>query len=108
MDEKLTYWGSVIFSALALVLIVVNISLSNANRALQADVSQRQATINGGQALSQLNQSLVQALAEASVKDNNTQLRDLLSTQGITLKNAAAKSSTDDAAAAAAKPAAKK
>ena len=87
MDEKLTYWGSVIFSALSLVLIVVNISLSNANRTLQADVTQRQSTITGGQQLSQLNQNLVQALAEAAYKDNDNQIRDLLTTQGITLKN---------------------
>jgi hypothetical protein len=87
MDSKLTYWGSVVFSTLALILIVANISLSNSNRALQVDVSQRQSEVAGGQTLSQLNQSLVQALAEAAYKNNNVQLRDLLATQNITLKS---------------------
>ena len=95
MDEKLTYWGSVILSALSLVLIVVNISLSNANRTLQADVAQRQQAVTSGQTLSQLNQGLVQAMAEAAYKNNNTQLRDLLATQGITLKTDAAAKSAD-------------
>jgi hypothetical protein len=91
MDEKLSYWASVIFSAIALVLVIVNISISNINRAAQTDVAQRQATISGGQTLSQLNQNLVQALAEAAFKNNNLQLRDLLATQGITVKSEPAK-----------------
>lgn len=105
MDEKLAYWGSLLLSAVALVLVVVNISLANGNRDLQRDLATRQATINAGQQLSQLNQGLAQALAEAAVKNNNLQARDLLATQGITLRN--------DAVAPAAKaeapaPAAKK
>jgi len=86
MNEKLPYWGSLFFSATAIILLVVNISLSNNNRTLQTDVTQRQTQINGGQALSQVNQSLVQAMAEASLKNNNTQLHELLTAQGITLK----------------------
>ena len=85
MSEKLPYWGSVALSSLALVLLVADISLANANRALQIDVSQRQSAVANGQTLNQLNQGLVQALAEASIKNNNTQLRELLSSQGITL-----------------------
>jgi hypothetical protein len=87
MNEKLPYWGSVFFSAAALLLLVVNISLANVNRATQADVAQRQNTIATGQQLAQLNQGLVQAMAEAALKNNNTHMRDLLATQGITLKN---------------------
>jgi len=104
MDEKIAYWGSVIFSALALVLIITDISLSNANRTLQQDVSQRQSLVASGQQLGQLNQNLVQALAEAAYKNNNLELRDLLATQGITLKN----SEAAPAAAPATKPTEKK
>jgi hypothetical protein len=107
MDEKLAYWGSVLLSALALVLIVSNISLSNANRVAQQDVSQRQATLTEGQQISQFNQNLVQVLAEAAYKNNNLQLRDLLATQGITLKSEPNAAATT-AAPAAAKPADKK
>jgi hypothetical protein len=99
MKYKLPYYASVLFSVVAIVLLVVNISLANANRAKQADLSQRQATITSGQSLAQLNQGLVQAMAEASLKNNDLQLRDLLTAQGISLKSDAA---------AAAKPADKK
>ena len=75
---------------MAIALIVADLSLSTSNRALQADVSQRQATIAEGQSLSQLNQELVQTMAEAVVKNNNLELRDLLSAQGITLKSESA------------------
>ena len=105
MDEKLAYWGSVLLSALALVLIVSNISLSNANRTAQQDVSQRQAALTEGQQSGQFNQNLVQILAEAAYKNNNLQLRDLLATQGITLKN---EPGSAPSAPAAAKPADKK
>jgi galactitol-specific phosphotransferase system IIC component len=90
MGAKLAYWGSVIFSGIALILIIANIAMSNANRTMQADVAQRQQTIATGQTLSNLNQSLVQALAEAAYKNSNTQLRDLLMMQGITVKSEAA------------------
>jgi hypothetical protein len=102
MDEKLAYWGSVLLSALALILIVANISLSNSNRVLQQDVAQRQAALAGGQQLSQFNQNLVQTLAEAAYKNNNSQIRDLLNTQGITVK-----SETPAATATSPKPAEK-
>lgn len=90
MTDKIPYSASVLFSAVAIVLLVVNISLANENRAKQLDVAQRQSTITNGQALAQLNQGLVQAMAEASLKNNDLQLRDLLTAQGITLKNEAA------------------
>jgi hypothetical protein len=111
MDEKIAYWGSVILSSIALVLIVVNISLSTSNRAVQEDVAQRQNQLAGGQQLSQFNQNLVQIIAEAAYKDNNTQLRDLLASQGISLKSSptpAAATSPDNPPKPASKPAEKK
>ena len=94
MDEKITFWASAVFGALALVTLVLNVSFVNGNRTLQDEVNQRQALINRGATYSQVNQSLVQALAGAAVKDGDTQARDLLAAQGITVKNQA------DAAAA--------
>ncbi|MFA4993918.1 MAG: hypothetical protein WC521_01240 [Bdellovibrionales bacterium] len=87
MNEKLVYQASVLFSALAVVLLVVNVSLASINRSKQNDVAQRQSTIVSGQTLAQLNQGLVRAIAETSLKNNDLQLRDLLSSQGISLKN---------------------
>jgi hypothetical protein len=100
MDEKITYWAAVAFGALALVLLVLNISFINGNRALQDEINQRQAVLNRGQTLNQVNQGLVQALANVAVKDNDAQVRDLLAAQGITLKSKAdaAASATDTAA----------
>jgi hypothetical protein len=91
MNEKLAYQASVFFSVIAVVLLVVNISLANINRAKQAEVGQRQASIASGQTLSQLNQGLVKAIADMAIKNNDTQLHDLLTSQGITLKTDAAK-----------------
>jgi len=86
MDTRLPYWGSVFFSVFALVLLVVNVSLANANHSAQAEIQQRQAVIAAGDKFSQLNQGIVQALAEAAVKNNDTQARELLTSQGITVK----------------------
>jgi len=46
MDEKITYWAAVSFGALALVLLVLNVSFINGNRAMQDELAQRQAVIN--------------------------------------------------------------
>ncbi|HEU0117145.1 MAG TPA: hypothetical protein VFR09_00805 [Alphaproteobacteria bacterium] len=86
MDDKAAYWVSVVLSALALLLLVTNVSLFNSNTRMQVQISQRQAAINNGIGLSQLNQGLVQALADASVKDDDKSIRDLLAAQGITVK----------------------
>jgi uncharacterized Tic20 family protein len=91
MKEKLAYQIAVLFSIVAVILLVVNISLANSNRTKQNELGQRQSTIASGQALAQLNQGLVKAMAEASLKYDDSQLRELLTSQGITLKNEAAK-----------------
>ena len=59
-------------------------------RHLQDEVNQRQAAIQRGMTLSQVNQGLVQAMAEAVARDNDTGMRDLLASQGITIKSNAA------------------
>ena len=97
MGDKLAYWIATFVSAVALILLVINVTLALGNRSLQAEVSSRQATLNAGQGYSQLNQSLVQALAEASVKSGDSQIRGLLASQGITVTvNAAADAASND------------
>ncbi|MFY9287684.1 MAG: hypothetical protein WAO98_04190 [Alphaproteobacteria bacterium] len=86
MDDKVAYWASVALSALALLLLVINVALVNGNGRLTAEVNQRQATINNAVGFSQINQALVQALADASVKENDKSIKDLLNSQGITVK----------------------
>lgn len=98
MDEKFTYWASMVCGALALVLLVTNVALINSDRTLQVDVRQRQATIANGTNVNQLNQSLVQALAEAAFKNDNEEIRHLLADQGITVKESAKSGKSTDSA----------
>jgi len=86
MSDKVLYWGSMIFGGLALLCLVANVCLINSNRNLQADLAQRQAAINNAANLNQLNQALVQALAQASVNSQDKEITDLLGSQGITVK----------------------
>lgn len=84
-EEKIVYWSSVALGGLALVLLVVNISLINSNRNLQQEINQRQLAINTGTQLAQVNRNVVQALAEAAVKEGDSAARELLAAQGITV-----------------------
>ncbi|MDE2030497.1 MAG: hypothetical protein KGI97_08050 [Alphaproteobacteria bacterium] len=86
MNEKVTYWGSMAFGAIALILVVVNISLATSNQKLQTELAARQEQINEGQRLSLFNQNLVRVMAEDAIKGNNAPIRDLLAAQGITIK----------------------
>lgn len=87
MSDKVVYWSSVVFGALALLLLIANISLVSGNRTLQVEIAARQNAISGAVSMSQLDQSLAQALAQAAVKDDDQEIRDLLAAQGITIKN---------------------
>ena len=86
MADKVMYWMSVIFCVLALLLLIANTTLVNGNRTLQEEVTTRQSTINAATNLSQLNQNLAQALAELAVTKEDEGIRELLASQGITVK----------------------
>lgn len=100
MPDKVTYWLSIFFSGLALLLLITNTSLISGNRSLQEEVNHRQVSINTAVNLSPLNQNLVQALAGVAQSKEDTQVRDLLSSQGIKIRKNADKAGDDDAAAA--------
>lgn len=87
MSDRILYWASVVFGVLGLILVVTNISMISSNRSLQAQISERQSIISKGVTLSQINQSLVQALADVAVRKNDPAVRDLLAAQGITIKS---------------------
>jgi len=95
MKEKIAYQAAVLFSVVAVVLLVVNISLANSNRAKQVELGERQTTIAQGQTLSQLNQALVKQIADTSIRNDDSQLHELLTSQGITLKGDAAAKPAD-------------
>jgi len=86
MNDKVLYGGSMVLGALALIILVANVCLINGNRNLQTTLAQRQTFINNAPGMNQINQALVQALAQASVNDEDKDIRDLLAAQGITVK----------------------
>lgn len=86
MTDKILYWASVVFGGLALLLFVADTALISGNRDLQAEISQRASVIESAARLTPLNQNLAQALAEASVKNNDKDIKELLAGQGITLR----------------------
>ena len=94
MEEKITYWAAISLSWLALLLLVFNIALVGGNHKTQDEVVSRQAQINRGATLNQMNNNLVQALAEIATTKNNDAIRGLLAAQGITVKIAAPKAAT--------------
>jgi len=85
MDEKTAYWASVVLGAMALLLLIVNMCLINGNRRMQEEINQRQATINGGVTLNQIDNFLVKLLADSAVKNNDSDTRNLLAEQGLTI-----------------------
>jgi hypothetical protein len=105
MNIRLTYGACVIFGVLSLVLLIANVALVNSNRHTQDSANQRQADINKGTSLAQLNQGLIQALAEAAVNNNDTAVKDLLAAQGITINPANTAGSKPKAEAAPPTPA---
>ena len=87
MNDKILYWVSVLFSGFALLLFITDTALISGNRNLQGEVNARQASIDTAQRLTPLNQQLAQALAETSVKNDDKDIRELLSSQGIQIRN---------------------
>ena len=100
MNDKILYWVSVLFSGFALLLFITDTALISGNRNLQGEVNARQSSIDMAQRLTPLNQQLAQALAETSVKNDDKDIRELLSSQGIQIRNP---DKSKDAAAAPAK-----
>lgn len=81
-------WEFLLLTALAAVLLVLavsNASLFTSNRTVQADVQTRAQYIQQTVGLENLLREIVRGLAELSVKNDDKQLRELLSAQGISI-----------------------
>ena len=72
-------------AAIALLLAIANMILFSQNRTAQAEVTQRAQYIQQAAQLEPLYREMVKALGEMSVRNNDTQLRDMLAKQGITV-----------------------
>jgi predicted Holliday junction resolvase-like endonuclease len=76
----LTAW-----SALVLVLVVVNILIALGNQSIQAEVAERQQEITQTIQLETLNRQLITVLANMAIKTNDERLKKLLAETGINL-----------------------
>ena len=74
-----------VLAAVGVLLAIANMILFSQNRAAQAEVGQRAQFIQQTAQLEPLYREMVKALGELTVRNNDTQLRDLLAKQGITV-----------------------
>jgi hypothetical protein len=69
--------------ALSVLLAVTNAVYFTRNRAAQAEVNSRQQFVQQSVALESLYRDIAKALAELAVKNNDTQLLQMLAAQGV-------------------------
>lgn len=96
-QNRVLHWASVAFCAASLFLVIGNILLVNGNKGLQRDINSRQQQISDGRTFGQIYQSLVQALADFSVNQNDGAVRTMLAEQGIKFPDKATASSGENA-----------
>lgn len=85
MLKKNEFWILTALAAIGLLLTVANMILFSQNRAGQAEVSGRAQYIQQAAQLEPLYREMVKALGELAVRNSDTELRDMLAKQGITL-----------------------
>jgi hypothetical protein len=103
MLKQTQYWVVSAIGALCALLVLVNIALFSSNRGLQREVNERAQYIQQSVQLQGLYQQLVRALADLSIRNQDDQLRAILSKEGINV-TAKAQSSAGSAPTASEKP----
>ena len=73
-----------VIGAAALLLVAVNMTMFAQNRETQAELNARAQYVQQTVPLRSLHQEMVKALADLAVRNQDTALRDLLASQGIT------------------------
>ncbi len=79
------YRVTLALSGITLVLVVVYLVMSQQNRAVQAEVNQRQQFISQSIEFSRIDNALIQAIASNAVSGKDDKLRALLTQNGITI-----------------------
>lgn len=74
-----------VWSALILILVLVNVVVSLGNQSIQTEVGERQQEIAQTIQLEALNRQLVTVLANMALKTNDERLKKLLAESGINL-----------------------
>ena len=83
--DRTRYWILTGLACTSLALVLVNIVLYDRNRALQAEVANRNLYIQQSLQLEGIYQPLLRTLADLSVRHDDAPLRELLAAQGITV-----------------------
>lgn len=84
MLKRIEYIILTLAAAAFLVVVIANVSVSRSSRAMQAQFTEQQQFIATTAQLEVLNRELIRALAELAARNNDEQLRSLLSANGIT------------------------
>ncbi|HMA80797.1 MAG TPA: hypothetical protein VKR81_07895 [Candidatus Binatia bacterium] len=74
-----------VWSALILILVLVNVVVSLGNQSIETEVGERQQEIAQTIQLEALNRQLVTVLANMALKTNDERLKKLLAESGINL-----------------------
>jgi hypothetical protein len=101
------FWAATGLAGLSLGLVIVNGILTLSNESVRTEVNQRQLNINEWIQEARQNQDLINMLAVAAVRNNNSAARDLLARNGINIvvNQAAPEAPATPAPAATAPPA---
>lgn len=79
-------WILLALGIAAVALLALNVSLSGANRARLAEVTERQAFINDTIRLSSFSTQFIQSLATLSANTGDQAIRDMLAKHGVTFE----------------------
>ena len=74
-----------ILAGLLIVIVLINIIFLLGNQSVQAEVAERQQTIQQTMQLEALHRQLVAVLANMAIKSNDKQIEALLSSSGVDL-----------------------
>ena len=85
MLKKSEFWLLTIVAALAAASAITNMVLYQSNRSVQAEITSRQQFIQQSIQLQGLYTEMVKALADLSVRNQDAELGNLLSSQGISI-----------------------
>jgi len=88
--DRLQYRWLCALGALLIVLVAVNIGLSEATRKLQALVSARAQFLQQTVAIRDFYQDLARALADLAIKNHDDQIKGVLESEGFHLNDAPA------------------
>jgi len=107
MLKSWEFWTLTLLAAIAVALTATNIVLYNQNRDLQTEIAGRTQYVQQSAQLEGLFQEILKALAELSVRKQDTALADLLARRGFTVTVNPPPATTPQAAQGEAKKSAK-